>query len=138
MSIVANYYLDDWNARKRRRHGSAPRPGTAASADAAYGQAAGWQAMAPRLLLHLQQRRHLLRAASRRMGGDIMKSDTYTAPAIWASALVNGDYSGLDAADTLACRAWQEGILPAKVVSCRRRTAFHLELPPLRRFVRWR
>ena len=47
-----------------------------------------------------------------------MKSDTYTAPAAWASALVNGDYSGLDDADTLACRAWQESILPARVVSC--------------------
>ena len=45
-----------------------------------------------------------------------MKSDTYTAPAAWASALVNGDYSGLDDADTLACRAWQESILPAEVV----------------------
>ena len=44
-----------------------------------------------------------------------MKSDIYTAPAIWASALVNGDYSGLDDADSLACRAWQKSILPAEV-----------------------
>ncbi len=45
-----------------------------------------------------------------------MKSDIYTAPAVWARALVNGDYSSLDVADTLACRAWQESILPAEVV----------------------
>ncbi len=29
--------------------------------------------------------------------------DTVTLPAVWASALVNGDWSGLDAADTAAC-----------------------------------
>lgn len=45
-----------------------------------------------------------------------MKTEIYTAPAEWASALVNGDYSGLDAAETAACREWLAGIAPARVV----------------------
>ena len=32
-----------------------------------------------------------------------MRIDTITLPAVWVSALVNGDYSGLDAADAAAC-----------------------------------
>jgi len=33
-----------------------------------------------------------------------MKVSTVTLPADWASALVNGDFSGLEAADDAACR----------------------------------
>lgn len=50
-------------------------------------------------------------------GEDTTKTDIYTAPAEWACALVNGDYSGLDANEAAACRAWQESILPARVVA---------------------
>jgi hypothetical protein len=31
---------------------------------------------------------------------------TITGPAYWASALVNGDYSGLTAEETVACNKW--------------------------------
>lgn len=34
-----------------------------------------------------------------------MKTRTYTMPSAWASALVNGDYSGMDARDIAACEA---------------------------------
>lgn len=45
----------------------------------------------------------------------IVSSET-TAPAHWASALVNDDYSGLDELQALACRAWQAEIAPWYVV----------------------
>lgn len=34
--------------------------------------------------------------------------DTVTAPSDWASALVNGDFSGLEEDDTAACIAWAD------------------------------
>lgn len=33
---------------------------------------------------------------------------TITAPAAWASALVNGDFSGLDADESTACSRWKQ------------------------------
>jgi hypothetical protein len=51
------------------------------------------------------------------MGARIMtiKVDTITLPAYWASALVNGDFSGLDANEEGECRAmikdlWRRGL----------------------------
>ena len=35
-----------------------------------------------------------------------MKTETYTLPAFWASALVNGDYSGLEDDDEAHLVAW--------------------------------
>lgn len=43
--------------------------------------------------------------------------DVITGPAYWVSALVNGDYSGLDENEAAWCRAWQEKIAPWYVVS---------------------
>lgn len=42
---------------------------------------------------------------------------TLTAPAAWASALVNGDFSGLSDEEERACRAWIEQQAPYRVVS---------------------
>lgn len=36
--------------------------------------------------------------------------DTRTAPACWASMLINGDASGLDDADALACAQWETAL----------------------------
>lgn len=41
----------------------------------------------------------------------------YTAPASWASALINGDDSGLEDSDARACAAWAK-TLPGPIVSC--------------------
>ena len=35
-----------------------------------------------------------------------MKTETYTLPAYWASALVNGDVLGMDAQDLIYIRRW--------------------------------
>ena len=35
-----------------------------------------------------------------------MKTETYTLPAFWASALINGDYSGLSVCDVLSVDLW--------------------------------
>ena len=42
---------------------------------------------------------------------------TYTAPAHWACALINGDDSGLEESDAQAAQAWAES-LPGPIVSC--------------------
>lgn len=41
----------------------------------------------------------------------------YTAPSHWASYLINGDASGMDARDQRACDQWAD-TLPGMVVSC--------------------
>jgi hypothetical protein len=49
-----------------------------------------------------------------------MNLETYTLPAFWASALVNGDRSGLEPADIAALDAWLAQTFPhgANCVSC--------------------
>ncbi len=42
------------------------------------------------------------------MASHVSKTSTVTAPASWASALVNGDYSGLDAGECLAVQRWRQ------------------------------
>ena len=46
--------------------------------------------------------------------------DTVTAPAFWASALVNDDYSGLTEEEAAAVKAWLANIAPAYVVDIAR------------------
>lgn len=43
-----------------------------------------------------------------------------TAPAAWASALVNGDWSGMSDDDTRACRDWIESQRPYAVADVQR------------------
>lgn len=43
---------------------------------------------------------------------------TFEAPDHWASALVNGDQSGLDPWDIADMLAWLESIAPWRIVSC--------------------
>lgn len=45
---------------------------------------------------------------------------TITAPAYWASALVNGDYSGLGEQEAAWCREWQQNNAPWYVVDVAR------------------
>ena len=47
----------------------------------------------------------------------MLEVQEFTAPSHWASALVNGDYSGLDDDDAAACDAFASS-LPDMVVSC--------------------
>ena len=47
-----------------------------------------------------------------------MKITDYTLPEYWASALINGDYSGLDDAEVEALEAWQEDEKPGLCVGC--------------------
>lgn len=42
----------------------------------------------------------------------------YTLPASWASALVNGDVSGLDDAESAQIVAWLESVEPGYCVGC--------------------
>ena len=50
------------------------------------------------------------------------RTQTYTLPAAWASALVNNDFSSTDltASDLAAIRAFQREILPLRIVDCAR------------------
>lgn len=48
----------------------------------------------------------------------MVKVDTIIGPAFLASALVNGDFSGLNAEETECCRKFQESIDPWYIVSC--------------------
>ncbi|ARB05737.1 hypothetical protein [Synechococcus virus S-ESS1] len=41
---------------------------------------------------------------------------TATAPAVWASLLVNGDDSGLDQEDAEAAKAWELSLAPWRIV----------------------
>lgn len=43
---------------------------------------------------------------------------TYELPAYWASALINGDYSGLDSAETKQLNEWLESEGYPRFVSC--------------------
>lgn len=45
--------------------------------------------------------------------------DTVTAPAHWASALINGDWSDLDGDEAARCSRFIDWIKPARVVSIR-------------------
>lgn len=47
-----------------------------------------------------------------------MKTKTYTAPAYWASALVNGDSSGLDDHESTSIDAWLDYNDNPNIVSC--------------------
>lgn len=44
--------------------------------------------------------------------------ETYTLPEYWASALVNNDYSGMDAEEVLEIQEFLEGVAPSYPVSC--------------------
>lgn len=46
-----------------------------------------------------------------------LKVDTITAPALWAPALINGDYSSLDTEECRHIAAWVKTNLPGYVVS---------------------
>lgn len=43
---------------------------------------------------------------------------TATAPSHWASFLVNGDASGMESEDLIACMKWLESMAPWYVVGC--------------------
>lgn len=45
-------------------------------------------------------------------------TETYILPAYWASALVNGDYSGLEDPDTKQLNDWLEQTKPGSCVGC--------------------
>ena len=47
-----------------------------------------------------------------------MNTTTYTLPALWASALINGDFSGLPPADTEYRDAWLHIEQPGAGLSC--------------------
>jgi len=47
-----------------------------------------------------------------------MKFTEYTLPAFWASALINGDYTGLSDEDEKALTAWLEAEKPGWCVTC--------------------
>ena len=47
-----------------------------------------------------------------------MNTTTYTLPALWASALINGDFSGLPPADTEYLDAWLRIEQPGACLSC--------------------
>lgn len=49
-----------------------------------------------------------------------IKCDVVTGPAYWASALVNGDLSGLDVEEIKAMESWLDRIYPAYVVDIAR------------------
>lgn len=46
-----------------------------------------------------------------------LRVDTFTAPAHWASYLVNGDSSGLNPDDIRAADSWLASIAPWRIVS---------------------
>lgn len=46
-----------------------------------------------------------------------MKVDTAIAPARWASLLVDNDGGSLAPNDRMSARLWEEGLLPARIVS---------------------
>lgn len=45
-----------------------------------------------------------------------MKTETYELPAFWASALINGDWTGLEDEDESALKAWLEAFEPGYCV----------------------
>jgi len=47
-----------------------------------------------------------------------MRFAEYTLPAFWASALINGDYTGLSNDDEKALTAWLEAENPGVCVTC--------------------
>ncbi len=47
-----------------------------------------------------------------------MKTKNYTLPAAWASALVNGDTSGLDPDEKAELAAWLETERPGECLTC--------------------
>ena len=47
-----------------------------------------------------------------------MKITEYTLPEYWASALINGDYSGLAEEEAAALEAWLEDEKPGLCVGC--------------------
>lgn len=60
-----------------------------------------------------------------------MRTETITGPAHWASALVNGDYSGLSDEEAAWCRAWYADLGDgADVVGCAEepRFSWHYDL----------
>jgi hypothetical protein len=48
----------------------------------------------------------------------MIRVETVTAPAVWASYLINGDASGITDQDREACDAWHAAQAPFYVVSC--------------------
>ncbi len=56
--------------------------------------------------------------------GYIMKTETYTLPAHWASALINDDESGMDDDEISAMNAWLEYAKPGYCIDCGEETFF--------------
>lgn len=49
-----------------------------------------------------------------------IETDTYQAPEVWASYLINGDASGIDSEDVAECDAWRKSIAPWRVADVAR------------------